>query len=128
MAMHKTMVSVTQSQIAFLREESQKRQISIADMLRRIIDEYRDIRKESRSTMSDAFPKNNGSSRKPTVVEMVLAGLEDGKSVSDIRASVEAAHPGITEADVMTALDTEKARLEASVRHGEREQDRLKRL
>jgi hypothetical protein len=42
-------------------------------MLRRIIDEYRDIRKESRSTMSDAFSKNNGASQKPTVVEMVLA-------------------------------------------------------
>lgn len=44
MAMHKQMVSFTQPQIAFLKAEAERLGISVADLVRRIVDAYREER------------------------------------------------------------------------------------
>lgn len=44
MAMQKQMVSFTQPQIAFLKTEAERLGISIADLVRRIVDAYREER------------------------------------------------------------------------------------
>ena len=45
MAMHRQMVSLTEPQVAFLREAAEKLGISVSDMIRRIVDEYREGKK-----------------------------------------------------------------------------------
>jgi hypothetical protein len=40
--MHKQMVSLTQPQIAFLKEEAARLGISVSDAIRRIVDRYRE--------------------------------------------------------------------------------------
>lgn len=42
MAMHKQMVSLTEPQVAFLKREAEKLGISMSDLIRRIVDSYRE--------------------------------------------------------------------------------------
>ncbi|TJW49579.1 MAG: ribbon-helix-helix protein, CopG family [Mesorhizobium sp.] len=44
MAMHKQMISLTQPQIDFLRQEAARLDISVSDLIRRIIDQHRENR------------------------------------------------------------------------------------
>lgn len=44
MAMHKQMVSLTQPQIDFLKQEADRLGISVSDLIRRIIDQHRETR------------------------------------------------------------------------------------
>jgi hypothetical protein len=44
MAMQKRMVSLTEPQVAFLKAEAARLGISVADLIRRIIDQYRNER------------------------------------------------------------------------------------
>jgi hypothetical protein len=44
MAMHKQMISLTQPQIEFLRLEAARLDISVSDLIRRIIDQHRENR------------------------------------------------------------------------------------
>lgn len=44
MAMHKQMISLTQPQIEFLRLEAARLEISVSDLIRRIIDQHRENR------------------------------------------------------------------------------------
>lgn len=44
MAMHKQMVSLTEPQIAFLKKEAKRLGISVSDLIRRIVDEWREGR------------------------------------------------------------------------------------
>lgn len=44
MAMHKQMVSLTEPQITFLKAEAERLGISVSDLIRRIIDQYREAR------------------------------------------------------------------------------------
>lgn len=42
--MHKQMVSLTEPQIGFLKAEAARLGIPVADLIRRIVDQYRDAR------------------------------------------------------------------------------------
>jgi hypothetical protein len=42
MAMHKQMVSLTEPQVAFLKTEAKQLGISVSDLIRRILDQYRE--------------------------------------------------------------------------------------
>lgn len=44
MGMHKQMVSLTEPQIAFLKKEAKRLGISVSDLIRRIVDEWREGR------------------------------------------------------------------------------------
>lgn len=44
MAMHKRMISLTSPQIDFLRREAARLEISVSDLIRRIIDQHRENR------------------------------------------------------------------------------------
>lgn len=44
MAMHKQMVSLTGPQITFLKTEAVRLGISVSDLIRRIVDRYREAR------------------------------------------------------------------------------------
>lgn len=44
MAMHKQMISLTHPQIDFLRQEAARLDISVSDLIRRIIDQHRENR------------------------------------------------------------------------------------
>jgi hypothetical protein len=44
MAMHKQMIALTHPQIAFLRLEADRLGISVADLIRRILDGFRETR------------------------------------------------------------------------------------
>lgn len=48
MAMHTQMVSFTQPQIAYLQGEARRLGVSVAEVVRRIVDEHRDRMKERR--------------------------------------------------------------------------------
>ncbi len=42
MAMHKQMISLTKPQVTFLHQEAARLGISLSDLIRRIVDQYRD--------------------------------------------------------------------------------------
>ena len=44
LGMHKQMVSLTEPQIAFLKAEAAKFGISVSELIRRIVDKYREAR------------------------------------------------------------------------------------
>jgi len=44
MAMHKQMVSLTEPQIVFLKSEAERLGITVSDLIRRIVDQYREGR------------------------------------------------------------------------------------
>ena len=46
MAMQKRMISLTDPQVTFLSEEAKRLGISVADLIRRIVDQYRETREE----------------------------------------------------------------------------------
>jgi hypothetical protein len=45
MAMHKQMISLTEPQVAFLKKEAERLGISVSDLIRRIVDQYREGKK-----------------------------------------------------------------------------------
>jgi hypothetical protein len=52
MAMQKRMVSLTGPQVAFLKAEAARLGISVADLIRRIIDQYRGEKRQSKEDKS----------------------------------------------------------------------------